>query len=433
MEVFKDNILDGIIYTFHFQNFPAVAAHLMLTQMIRSEACTLQYVQGLYKRIEERKFSLKKPHLLDFPDHVLENVVKELDVESRAVVRKTCKKLRSLVDNHPRRLKRLYVHIDVAQQSVALHSDGLHVYYNQKKGGCLVELSHPFRATKSVKRSKFIEGEMKQLATQDLKTILINPKLEIEFFGLYTKMGCGFYPKFKELVEMLPTLHHKLHIEDFLWQVNFSTDDLVKIFESMKPGTLKIIQSDTHRRSTCSHLKTKIFKLPQWREAKTLDCKCLMKWKNCIHLTHFQKVILNKNSLSDRRDEITGEIIMAMKDKLLENKNLNQIIMHDNHGYNPVKKLRDTLRPFQSHSDPRWAEFNYPNSNKKLWIRVYEDTIWFKGPRFRRDIEIERMVDDEDYSWLDSPDESEEDMNDEEETSEEETDVEDPATDEDED
>ncbi|EGT55062.1 hypothetical protein CAEBREN_16340 [Caenorhabditis brenneri] len=82
MDVYKDNILDGMIYTFHFQNFPVAAAHLMLTQMIGSEACTLQYVQGIYKRIEDKKFSLRKPHLLDFPDHILENVVKNLDGES---------------------------------------------------------------------------------------------------------------------------------------------------------------------------------------------------------------------------------------------------------------------------------------------------------------------------------------------------------------
>ncbi|EGT55110.1 hypothetical protein CAEBREN_03725 [Caenorhabditis brenneri] len=332
MDVYKENILDGMIYTFHFQRFPVAAAHLMLTQMIGSEACTLLYVQGLYKIIEDKKFSLTKPHLLNMPDHILENVVKELDEESRTIVRKTCKKLRALADNHPRRLESLYVHFNDTQNSVSLHFNGLAVHYREKEGGCLVEFSHPFSAPNSMQKSKVIEGEMKQLATQDLKTILINPKLEIEFFGLYTKIGSGFYPEFKELVKMLPTLDHKLHIEHFLWQ------------------------------------------------------------------------------------------------KLLENKNLDQIIMHDNYGYNPVKKLRDILRPFRSHSDPSWAEFNYPNSDKKLMIRVYEDNIWFKGPRFRRDEEIEKMVDDEDDSWLDSEDESEEEVTDEEET-----DVEDPATDEDED
>ncbi|EGT55104.1 hypothetical protein CAEBREN_08762 [Caenorhabditis brenneri] len=334
MDVYKDNILDGMIYTFHFQHFPAAAAHLMLTQMIGSQACTLQYVQGIYKRIEDKKFSLTKPHLLDMPDHILENVVKELDEESRTIVRKTCKKLRALADNHPRRLEKLNVYFNETKKSVSLHFNGLAVHYIKKEGGCLVEfsLSHRFSATKSImKRSKFIEGEMKQLATQDLKTILINPKLEIGELEIEKEDGREFYPEFKEFAEMLPTLDHKLHIEHFNWR------------------------------------------------------------------------------------------------KLLENKNLNQIIMYDNHGYYPVQKLRDILSPFQSHSDPGWAEFNYPNSNKKLMIRVYPHTIWFKGPCFKPHEERDGMMDfedDDEEDWSDSEDESEEEVTDEEETSEEESDVE---------
>ncbi|CAL2035337.1 unnamed protein product [Caenorhabditis brenneri] len=294
----------------------------------------------------------------------------------------------------------------------------------EKEGGCLVEFSHRFSALKSIlKRSKFIEGEMKQLATQDLKTILINPKLEIEALEIEKEDGGReFYPEFKEFVEMLPTLDHKLHIEHFCWHVDFSTDDLVEIFKSMKPGKLRTIHSETHRRTTnWSHWENKIFNLPQWKEAKTLYCECLISWKSCIYLAHFEKVILHKNSHADRRDKITGELIMTMKDKLLENKKLDQIVLHDNYRYHSFKKLQDIFSPFQSHSDPRWAEFNYPNSNKKLMIRVYDDTIWFKGPCFKPDPQIEGMMDGEE--------ESEEEVTDEEEASEEESDFEDPDAD----
>ncbi|EGT55080.1 hypothetical protein CAEBREN_15074 [Caenorhabditis brenneri] len=180
MDVYKDNILDGMIYTFHFQKFSAPAAHSMLTQMIGSEACTLQYVEGLYKRIEDKKFSLMKPHLLDMPDHILENVVKELDEESRIIVRKTCKKLRAHADNHHRRLEELNVFFNKTERSVSLHLNNLAVYYFEEEEGCLVQFYNPFFSNKVKKRSKFIEGEMKQLVTQDLKTILVNPKLEIE-------------------------------------------------------------------------------------------------------------------------------------------------------------------------------------------------------------------------------------------------------------
>ncbi|EGT38045.1 hypothetical protein CAEBREN_24512 [Caenorhabditis brenneri] len=62
----------------------------------------------------------------------------------------------------------------------------------------------------------------------------------------------------------------------------------------------------------------------------------------------------------------------------------------DNGDYrNPVKKLQAILQPFQTSSANRWAQFNYPNSDKKLMICVY---IWFKGPCYKLDKEVEKLI-----------------------------------------
>ena len=128
----------------------------------------------------------------------------------RAVVRKTCKKLRSLVDNHPCRLERLSV--QYYADFVSIHIDDLMVTYYEMIEGNMVDLYGP---EMSFKREKFIEGEIEQLLIEDLKTILINPKLEIGEFYITDEETYRCYPNFQQFVEMLQSLGHKLHIELF--------------------------------------------------------------------------------------------------------------------------------------------------------------------------------------------------------------------------
>ncbi|EGT55073.1 hypothetical protein CAEBREN_01547 [Caenorhabditis brenneri] len=85
-------------------------------------------------------------------------------------------------------------------------------------------------------------------------------------------------------------------------------------------------------------------------------------------------------------------MIMAMKNKLLKNKNFDQLLIHNKRDRNPVKKLRAILRPFKSPTDFRWAEFSYPDSDKKLLVSVYLHIVWFKGPCYEPDEGEKRLV-----------------------------------------
>ncbi|CAL2035334.1 unnamed protein product [Caenorhabditis brenneri] len=390
MEVFKDNILDGIIYTFHFQRFPAAAAHLMLTQMIGVDTCTLQYVEGIYTRIEDKKFNLKKLQLLDMPPHFLENVVEELDVKSRAILRKSCKTLRAFVDHTPLYLEYVTINFDQNPKRMYLYIGDLAVKYYENEEGCLVRHCYGQR--------QYVKVKMEQLIVDDLKSFLINPNLKIE--SLIIANQRDNQTSFDEFVRMLSCLEHKLHVEHFEWTLYFNTEDLMKIFSAMKPSTLKSFESSAMMMG--SQLNEQLFSLPQWKGAKKLKFTCKVDPTDLIHLAHFDKVVLaRENPIDD--EEITGEIIMAMKSKLLDNENFDQIVIYETHGLIPVAKIKRILLPFRSPTDRRCAQFDYPNSDKKLLLRVYSDHIWFKGPCYESDEGEEMMMGLHDY-------ESEEEM-----------------------
>lgn len=405
MEAFKENIVDGIIYTFHFQRLTAAAAHSKINEMIGADTCTLQYVEGLYQRIENKKFSLKKPHLFDLPEHFLKNVVGSLDVKSRAIVRKSCKVFRALVDNQPLRLGNLRIFFHQTPTGTSLHFDGLAVTYIEKEDGCLVECSGG--------RERCINGEMKQLVLNDLKSIFINPKLEIGKLAIGKTKYNRFRPTFREFALMLSSLEHKLHVEHFRWEVYFKTKYLVKIFDAMKPTTLRSLTSNIVEYEIMStRLNEQIFNLPQWKGVKKLDCTCIIFPEDFIHLAHIDKVVLTKVNYTEQ-EEVTGEIIAAMKNQLLENEHFNQLIIRDCPGSIPIENLETILRPFQSPTDPCWAQFDHSNSDKKLLLRVYMQHYWFKGPCYEHDKDDLRMIGL--LAFDDSEDESEDDSGDENE------------------
>ncbi|EGT55091.1 hypothetical protein CAEBREN_22106 [Caenorhabditis brenneri] len=409
MEVFKENIVDGMIYTFHFQHFPATAAHIMIGQMIGSDICSLQYVEELYKKIEEKKFSLKKPQLLDMPPHFLENVVKELDVESRAIVRKTCKTLRAFVDHIPLRLEYLAINFsrnpsNSRRINIKLHFADIVVSYYEQEEGCLVTKNRQgeFRFDG---RERFVNGDVKQLVLADLKSIFLNPKLEIEGLAITKTKTYRFNPYFTEFIQMLSSLEHKVHVERFSWSVYYNTDELVEILSAMKPSTLKSFESnslymvhDPYLPNLCLELNKCLFNLPQWKGAKELNCTCKMNPRYYVYLAQFDQAYLTRN-MHTYGQKMTVKTIMALKKKLLENENFVEMKIFEKPSTIPVKGLKRTVRPFQSPINPRWAQFDYPNSVKKLLLRVYSDHIWFKGPCYESDEdESEEDSEDEEFS-----------------------------------
>ncbi|CAL2035333.1 unnamed protein product [Caenorhabditis brenneri] len=438
MEVFKENIVDGMIYTFHFQHFPATAAHIMIGQMIGSDICSLQYVEELYKKIEEKEFSLKKLQILDMPPHFLENVVKELDVESRAIVRKTCRTLRAFVDHIPLRLEYLAIVFgrssrDLTRTYIKLHFADIVVSYYEQEEGCLVTKNRQgeFRFDG---RERFVNGDVKQLVLDDLKSIFLNPKLEIEGLAITKTKAYRFDPYFTEFIQMLSSLEHKVHVERFSWSVYYNTDELVEILSAMKPSTLKSFEShslymvhDPNIPNLCLELNKQLFNLPQWKGAKELNCTCKMNPRYYVYLAQFNQVYLTR-IMHTYGQKMTVKIIMALKNKLLENEDFVEMKIREKPSTIPVKGLKRTLLPFQSPTNPRWAQFDYTNSDKKLLLRVYSDHIWFKGPCYESDEdESEDDSEDEEFSEEEEeegPDNEEPDGTDGEDAEEEEEDEE---------
>ncbi|CAL2052023.1 unnamed protein product [Caenorhabditis brenneri] len=237
---------------------------------------------------------------------------------------------------------------------------------------------------------------MRQLLLNDLKSILINPKLEIGKLAITKDVFLGFRSYFDEFVQLLSSLEHKVHVEYFKWELYYETNQLMETLNAMKTPTLsrlKWTNTTTERLYPFLELKKELFNLPQWKGVKKLNCYCRMDPKNYIYLAQFDKVVLTKDPFTNQGEvKLTGEIIMAMKNKLLENENFDQIIINEKHAWNPVRKLKPILRPFQSPTDPRWAQFDYPNSDKKLLLRVYYGHIWLKGPCYKQDEHEEKDI-----------------------------------------
>ncbi|CAL2035657.1 unnamed protein product [Caenorhabditis brenneri] len=342
MDEFKDNILDGVVYSFHFQGFPAATAHDKLTEMTGGEVYTLDKVEDLYRRIDDKKFGLRKHDLSKFPDHVLENVIEHSDWRARATLRKTCKSLRKLVDNTRFRIKNFVI-------------DGTN-------GGAELKINDHVAIYQVYRPS-----------ADDFKTILMNPKLEIENFVMLELIDPN--DRFGRSILEAVTSNRLLHVESFTWDGLSPTDELIRVVRTLKPEILKSIYVQYAPLDSLGELS----QTPQWMNANKFESgDCDFPEGSFIHLAHFEKAIV-ENAFFDFL--LPFEEVMELKDRLLLNPKLDQlkINLHGDHD----NRLKRAFRRLNRANG--WASFNYPDSNLKLFLRVTSVYVWFRGPCYVED------------------------------------------------
>ncbi|EGT31696.1 hypothetical protein CAEBREN_04361 [Caenorhabditis brenneri] len=341
MDEFKDNILDGVVYTFHFQGVPAATAHEKLTEMTGGELYTLDRVEDLYRRIDDKKFGLKKQDFSQLPEHFLQDVIEYSDWRSRATLRKTCKPLRELADATRFRIKKFVI-------------DG-------RDGGVEIILDNHAAIYEVYRR-----------ATNDLKTILMNPKLEIEEF-LLDSIEWNISHRFERSIFEAFPLSHSLHVENFSWEGQSPTDEFITLVRTLNSETLKSISVQYLHLDSFGELS----ETPQWMNAKkfkSIDCD--FPEGSFIHLAHFEKAIVEDADVS-----LPFEEVIELKDRLLLNPKLDQLKIklfcrNDRQFKRAFRRLNIT---------DGWANFDYPDSNLKLSLRVTSVYVWFKGPCYVED------------------------------------------------
>lgn len=370
MNRFKDNTLETIVYTFHYQHFPASAALAMLGEMTEGLCTyTLEDVKEMYRKIEEGEIGLKKKlDFCDLPEKFLKNVVKELDWINRMKLRKTCKTLRRLVDEHPHRVEKFYVWYGRRDVQFEINDDLKVKYWSWDKG----DLCRVYAIGSEEKKD--IQGEKEKLMENDLKTFFINPNLEIgelRFYHLSNQVQSG------DLFEFLSNMNHQVHVERLNYQRYFDPEFITKLLKCFKPGVLHTIEPHPQASSDLV-LGRGVFELEQWKKAKVFMSICVVPTKDFIHFAHFNRVIVVTPAY-----KMAGKTILAIKDKLLENPDFGSMMIKTPRYWDQVGKMRKALLPFTV--DDEWAHFQYPGSDKKLLIRVYYNLVWFKMSSYEPD------------------------------------------------
>lgn len=385
MAAYKKNVLDTIVYTLHDDGLTAPLAHEKLKRLTGADTYTLEEVEDLYRRINAREFSLKRDGednrdwLGELDLHLREQIIQEMDVPSRCVFRKTCHVFRDLADTT--RVRIAHLDLYVGGSSFNLRADDQRwAKYKTLDERRIVMTTY----AESRNWERFFEGNFMQNALADLRTILRNPNLEVGKMTLYDGRANNLRP----LLDMIQ--EHQTQIEAISLESRYAGYTLAEVLPSINPNTLKTIEAYGMPMGPMQPLNENVYQMPQWTNAKRLVGKHLKIPSNrFVQLAHFDTVYV---SLMDAEPRV--EDVMALKDALLANKQLNQIKLHVTlpwvDGF--VASMLTELLPFKRSATSLWAEFAYPEDPEtKLMLCVTEQDIWFNGPEF---VEEEFFEDD---------------------------------------
>ncbi|EFP10402.1 hypothetical protein CRE_22937 [Caenorhabditis remanei] len=408
---YKPNILDGVLYTLHFQKVPSPLAHQKLLEITGEEAMSLEQVTHFYKKIDNGSFDLReKVKTLEEVIGVMkEQILKYVDVKTRLTLRRTCRSIRATVDTCSQNIQKLkYFYGD---DFIELFVDDFSVRYEFIKGGILV------RHEENLKLVRVTDDEEKlEMMRMELMTILGNEKLRIATWRIEEKdpelqtLGMRVL---RHILDQLPP--QKLKVTRLEYILLDLSEDFTKTLESLDSAYLEslFLSHDPNHRD-CVNFDDAIYDLEQWKQLKTLEMdhhlsdmrELTRSW------THFERARVNFEICVDsetRMWESVHDEVMELKEVLLKHPALNQYqILFKNMRPADFNKLNETLGT----NGPAWTTFKDPGSDKNvLKMLVTEKMIWFKGPCYAEEEEVEMAKKN-----LDSENDSEDEDDDEDDT-----------------
>ncbi|EFP10476.1 hypothetical protein CRE_22923 [Caenorhabditis remanei] len=403
--VFTADVIQGALYALFFQRVSPRIAHQKLLKMTGEEKMTVEQVEKCFE-----EFAREEPEEVEEPVQKLEPtletilqilgpkvVAQHMDVRSRLVFRKTNKTNRVLMDNSQHYINQLSLQL---QENVFLEistDDGFSVMNQFVDEGFVRDHNDVMKLVQTQSRQ-----ESFQILVADLKTIFVNPKLVI---GTLRLEDCS---QNRRTVARYAwsAIDKLLQVETLDFNSLKNPRDLKKIIGFMDPSTLRALKV-AHPEDRLSNspefdkldfvFKDGLYETPQWKALKKLKIDRVQEYMNviCDHWSHLDYLNIGmsiKGMGHGRRYENMHDEVIELRDKLLENPNLNQYKIR----LYPMPRAfeEEIMRTIRTHNtrlmDPKYAYFEYPNHpGKYLYMRVEDSIIWFQGPKFVEDVEEE--------------------------------------------
>ncbi|CAL2046887.1 unnamed protein product [Caenorhabditis brenneri] len=194
-------------------------------------------------------------NLMELPIEVIKEVIQNLDVMDRLILRKVCKSFQILLDNSDPGVKSIALDFEISYASITYNNHFIR-YNNQywfdrahsKIGDCLVEF--PSREWHYLIRNS---GGHQKMALNDLKIVLKNPKLKLEFLDIQN-ISPAFFSNIHEFFE---GFSGKIPVKEIKISTKWRGEE-VKILEYFSSETVEFEISEIYKQPNQSEISSRI-------------------------------------------------------------------------------------------------------------------------------------------------------------------------------
>ncbi|CAL2046906.1 unnamed protein product, partial [Caenorhabditis brenneri] len=291
-----------------------------------------------YERDEEKKFY----ELMDMPIDIMKNIVEYLDIFDRASLVRTSRSLQTFVEDQKlfHHILKLIVDDDITTISFD-KSDN--IQYTWEDVDCQESLHHW------------------EQALLVLKSILKNPKLHLDILEI--ELDVDNKNVFNGLEDALKFTHH-LNVKNLILE-KFSTDLLMKVLSTLKPGHLTTITMLSYNPNPDS--MDTVFEMEQWKRAEcfSMDGNFIWPLRHLYHFVYFHVFLI----------EVSVEDVRQMKKILFKSPNFGQclIIVDDLTVANAIEEeFGDYIQQREIYSE-YMKIYHYPIPNSSEFFEIYVD------------------------------------------------------------
>ncbi|KAF1763152.1 hypothetical protein GCK72_011418 [Caenorhabditis remanei] len=391
---YNQEVINGILFTFHFQKELPFFAHQKLIEITGVEVMSQEQVTEFFKMIDNGEFRLQKEvenvtlaQVLNVPNFV----EKYLDIETRLRLRKTCTTIRETLNEKPLFIDCLKYKCNINCIEISTN-EGFKVSYEITEGGLNVKNGEKVNLINATNEEKV------EIIQRDLMSIFGSEKLRIDTFEIenYKKHVEAQFGSIA-LRNTLNEVPNKLKIRNLKYGVEEVNEVLIETLKTIDPESLKFLRLFVLQFAYFWTPVVDLYNLQQW--------KCLKSLKVFYRVLVISDIIRFYTHVDNAHLEIDGfysysnytplhTSIMMIKDKLLQNPNLKQFKMEACFGMmnRAFENVKASLQQYNTNNAPHpcWISIPYPNSDKKLEILVDKMIIWFKGPCYVEGDEFEQ-------------------------------------------
>ncbi|CAL2046891.1 unnamed protein product [Caenorhabditis brenneri] len=249
-----------------------------------------RFLNGLMDLNYEKEEHNKVYELMDMPIHIMEHLVKYLDIHDRQELAKTNRSLRTFTEDQKLNIQHLTLNInrDNVLINVECEDD---IEYKWTADGCIKVFKKSEQLFRGVPHWK--------QAFLDLKSFLKYPKLHLNTLEIDCFIEHYFYDHLDpSLIPFLPDeisdelksafqFTHHVNVKNLILFAN-PKNPILSVLPFLKPGYLTTINSEIH-----DSMIDQLVVLEQWKQAKCFDTYYCIFLSPLRHLYHFEKFFVN--------------------------------------------------------------------------------------------------------------------------------------------